>query len=51
MLRNNCLDDPDLGLDPDGPAPEVHQQVEVPDTLCSLDTAKRQHFDGLDLCC
>ena len=53
MLRNNCLDDPDpdlemYGLDPDGPVPEVHQQVEVPDTLCPLDTTKRQRFlDGL----
>ena len=28
----------------------IHQQVEVPDTLCPLDTTKRQRFlDGLDL--
>ena len=44
---------PDLetfGIDPDGPVPEVYQQVMIPETLCPLDNADKQRFlDGLAL--
>lgn len=32
------------GIDPDGPVREVHQQVDVPDTICPLDTSARRRF-------
>ena len=53
MLRDSSLENdviapgPELemyGIDPDGPVPEVHQQVDVPDTIRPLDTSARQRF-------
>ena len=54
-----------FGIDPDGPLPEVQQQVLIPDTLCSLTDTEKQHFleqlsllqhghendDGIRVCC